>query len=256
MTPIPADKEAQEDAVLLSLVEQMRRSGLHAELVENPDRLTEGSRRFPDVTCDGLISVERAELWAVDVMTLAGPIALVQTMEMMDQRLERVAVERGAHLSFSGYLPEASSVDETVASVSSAMANQPDGECEPSPGLHVAWSPASTPDDVGVFGVAGLNQSALLSEQIEAAIAGPLVKKATRQSQAGKLAGCRTAVLLDQVGHAGIKQGTQWLPQHPHTFKTAVTNVLSVVPQHHLDAVLLHDSQGGWHSLVGAVPGV
>jgi hypothetical protein len=255
---MPGSKEEQEDAVLGSLIARMGGNGLEATLVENPDRLNRDKRTYPDVTCDGLISILGADaLWAVDVMSVTGPIALTQVTTMIQQRLIGVAVRNDVTIWFEGDLPDIASVNSVVAAVDAAVGEAPvSGQCVPSPGFAVRWTRALTSGDAGAEGVVGLDQSALLSDQIEAEIARPLAKKAVDQARAAKGAGCSTAVALDQVGHARIMQGTQWLPQHPNTFRVAVESVLGRLGEHDLDAVLLHDQRGSWHVLTGTFPGV
>jgi hypothetical protein len=79
VTTLPRDKEAQEDAVLASLIACLGTQGLSASITERPERIGAADRRFPEVTCDALIEVAcDAQLWAVDVMIVANDIALAK----------------------------------------------------------------------------------------------------------------------------------------------------------------------------------
>lgn len=258
VAPLPADKHAQEDAVLGSLLEQMVREGVAASLVETPDRIPANARRFPEVTCDGLIEVpESGAIWAVDVMSIAGEIALTKVPTMLEAGLRDDAAQSQIKVTISGRLPDTSEVNAVVATARKAMRRTTSGACEPCPGLQVEWKKAEDPSLVGVWmlGV-WVDSASALSDQVAAAITRPLRKKATVQAKAGSLAGCATAVLLDQVGHASLMQGTQWLPEHPHTFRLAVEAALVGLMGNYLDAVLLHGTDGKWHALYGSFPGV
>lgn len=256
MMDLPEDKDAQEGAVLASLVACLDGRGLSALICERPDRIAEASRRFAEVTCDALVEiVGDAHLWAVDVMVVPNHIALSKVSEMLQDRFDALAAEENVSLTFEGSLPDLTEVDAVTARTAQAVAGNVYGSAEVSPGLTVAWEPASEATPAGADGIVWLNQSPLLVDQVREAIAAPLTAKATKQARRGREAGCRTAVLLDQVGHAGVLQGTQWLPRRATTFATAVSEVLDAVPGHALDAVLLRDRADGWHLLCGEFPG-
>ena len=255
MLPLPANQREQEDAVLVSLVARIRAAGLDAVLVENPDRRRAAERRVRDLTSDGLIEVDGA-WWSVDVMSVTTPVDLYVVPEMLEDRLLPVAEGQAAVISFSGTLPVKASVNAVVAAAQSAMAGSPAGWCSPSPNFAVTWRPVRKGECARVETLASLDESPLLSDQVAVAIERSLTRKATVQARPARLAGCGTAVALDQVGHLQMKAGTQWLPQHPNTFRVAVEAVLADLPEHFLDTVLLHAHNGGWHILTGYFPGL
>lgn len=256
MTDVPADKEAGEDAVLASLVAYLAERGLSASICERPDRIDAASRRFSEVTSDALMEVGGdAHLWACDVMIVPDDIALAKVSEMLQGRFEALAVRESVALTYEGSLPDLTDVDAVTARVADAVGRSAHGSLEVSPGLTVKWEPVPGATPAGAEGIVWLDQSPLLMDQVREAIAGPLTAKATKQARRGRAAGCRTAVLLDQVGHARVLQGTQWLPRRAETFAKAVSEVLKEAPGHALDAVLLRDQANGWHLLHGEFPG-
>jgi len=245
----PEDKHEQEDAVLSSLLSVLGGYGVTATVVERPDRLQPEARRFDLVTCDALVDCGLGPLWAVDVMSVTAHADLVAVPFALEARLRPFAQSRGLRIDVVGFAPGMADADAFAAEVRDAVHGE-EGEAQPREDLHVRWWPVRDSEEPDVYFAGGRQQEdPLLSNQIKEQIERPLIKKATRQARAAREAGCRTAVLLDQVGHRGIRQGPQWLPQHPHTFEVSVAEVLATVEGCYLDVVLLRNTKDEWYTL-------
>lgn len=251
----PENKHEQEDAVLSSLLNALRGGGVAARVIEHPDRLRTEERRFSRLTCDALVDCGTGPLWAVDVMSVTAHPDLVGVPLMLVDRLRPFAQARGLRVDVIGVAPAAADADAFASEVREVVHGS-EGEAQPRDGLFIRWWAVRDNEEPDAYFTGGRDEDPLLSNQIKAQIANPLAKKATRQAQPAREAGCRTAVLLDQVGHRRIRQGTQWLPQHPATFSVAVAQVLSDVETHSLDVVLLRNLKDEWHTLWQADPSV
>lgn len=120
-------------------------------------------------------------------------------------------------------------------------------------GLRATWRPASNGAASMVVFYSG--PSASLTEQLVDTMAKPLRKKATTQSASARTAGCRSAVVLDQHGHAEIEAGMHSMALHPYTFAAAVEQSLDGVCSN-LDAVLWINNEDAVHVATGTFPGV
>lgn len=255
---MPSNKDEQEDAVIAALLSELAQAGLSPELIERPDRLPRDPR-YLSLTTDGVVELDGQggrETWSVDVMSLAADPMLFVIPNALYEELEPIALSENLVLTLEGTSPPAAERGAVIKAVKQALngSQTPHGEFEQGD-LVVRWA-----EPTGAM-VPGLNLllvpevgSAVLSDQIVETIRVPLVKKATRQAKPAVDAGLKSAVILDRVGHAGISQGTHWLPQYAETFRGAVDEVLSI--DHYLDAVLLHGVGPGWAVLHGKFPGL
>lgn len=258
MPSTPVDKQDEEDRVVLSLLRRLRSQGEDAVLVERPDRLPESERTFPTVTSDALLKVKEdgtSVWWATDVMALAAPADHHLILEGLHDRLEPIARKYGVVIEIEGESPEIGDLKLLSKSVLRAIKKTPRSGSIDFDQLQISWR-QPRPEDrwpVVIKAMTLPSPSPLLSEQVRDTIRNPLIKKATRQAQRARQAGCRAAVLIDWTGHADIAQGVHWLPRHSSTVKTAVEEVLSDC-SHALDAVLLLDRDDTWHLLHGRFP--
>lgn len=242
-----------------ALLLHLRRLGQAAMLVEQPDRLPEARRTFSAVTSDALFQIRDNQApawWATDVMGLAAPASHHIVLNGLNERLAPIAQEHKIVYEIDGVSPKEADLKPLSRALAKATKEAPQGGMFTQGGLNITWRQRASLEepDVNIVTMLLDAPSASLSDQIEATIHGPLIKKATIQAERAKDAGCHTAVLIDWTGHTGIAQGTHWLPQHHSTVAKAVTNVLSSV-NHSLDAVLLLDRDGKWQLLYGGFPG-
>lgn len=259
MATLPKDKESQEDKVLLALLSHLWAGGLEAELIERPDRIAKDQRRHPEVTSDALVLIrgdQEVQEWAVDVMALASPSDHHVVLNGLHQRLDVLAKDHSLIIEIEGESPSPDKLQGIAKAASRGISGQGrTGRVEVEE-LRIGWRPAGAGEQPELVVTAMLmaSPSPLLTDQIVATLREPLTKKATVQARRAHAAGCGTAVVIDWAGHAGIAQGTHWLPRHAGTVQQSVSQVLGEV-EHVLDAVLLLDRDDEWHIIEGEFPG-
>lgn len=244
--------------MVLNLLGHLRACGIEAWLVERPDRLRESQRTFRSVTCDALYRINdgsTVSTWGADVMSLASPDSHLIVPKGLEDRLRPLAETYGVVIYVEGESPAIADLRAVQAAVTEKLAVFPAEGLVEVLGLAIRWSRPAKDEKPDAFLVSlGLSApSPLLMDQVSDTLRKPLRKKALVQAKRAKDAGCMAAVLLDWIGHAGIAQGSHWLPQHPETIRQAVCGALPQ-EEHSLDAVLLLDREVNWHLLWGQFP--
>lgn len=261
MTDQPRDKFEQEDRVVRSFLKHLQVLRIHSDLVERPDRCAVDDRTYPKVTSDALVRITTGDTtvnWAVDVTSLAAPGEHVVVLNALHERLEPLAQQHKVVITITGGVtPRTNELQGVQDAVTQALRPGERTGSMSTHGLGITWRPAACAEDPGLQIQAMIlrSNSAELSQQVEETLRSPLTDKATNQARRAREAGCRTAVVIDRVGHQKIGQGSHWLVRCPNTIGEAVDNILATL-DHALDAVLLHGLNGDWHLLFGKFPGM
>lgn len=253
----PSGKHEQEDAVVRSLLDFLRRSGLHAVLLDQPDRTHPKERVFPTLTSDALVEIGKNDskgLWSIDVMADAAAPDFGPTLQAISTRLAKLGKQFDVTFRVEGTIPQPKKVATILKKIKKVLKRNGRRSIGMTiDGLDISWTSPFQPEMPVELALDQSAASTLLSDQLAETLYEPLRHKATRQAKPAKQLGLHAAVVIDRVGHKEILQGTHFLPRRAETYRAAVETCIADVP-HHLDAVLLHDSARTFHLLQGNFP--
>ena len=250
----------REEEVITELSKVLEPFFTEVNIREYPDRLSPTKRQFPGLTTDSLIQLVRQDgdqrkeqLIAADVMVLALSRENLVAGDFHDV-LNPIAQELGVNIKLTAESAVLrSEFAESQTDLSSKIRSSPVGGIfEIRPGISFEWSKSAlreraTFEIVFLFTHA---PSALLSDQIYAENASPLLRKTKPGGQVERAlqSGTPYVLVLDGIGSAEVEQGMHFLADGPYTYQTGILKALgdraSLV-----SAIFLLNKNGEWSIL-------
>lgn len=259
---------AREDEVIGAVLSLLGEYFSGVTLLENPDRKTEQSSRYPDLTTDALIRYQTDDdviLFAADVMILAASRKDLAYYDL-DKILDPLAKSEKLKIDLLATEPvEPAEVPLILEEIHAAISTEPrTGSFRLREGITFSWTSPESTDQHGYFMVgfvhspkSSLNEPpGSLADQIAWENSAPLQRKTKAGGQAERaiLAGLPYVLILDGKGSEEVIQGTHLLSAFPFTFQMGIFKALGD-RKDMVAAILLFDRDGAFSVLKGDLPG-